>query len=142
MAGYKNAIHIFSSLLDVVSINMDFSEKLKIPLKKEPQSVHWSGAKIIVHFHILKKGSNKEYYYLSDQLIQDHAFSYLVLDEMLEDINHNQKGMKHLERVFLGNFDSGNLYTFFRESVMFLSVQAESKKGPFEHTNEKLLMIN
>ena len=60
MAGYKNAIHIFSSLLDVVSINMDFSEKLKIPLKKELQSVHWSGAKIIVHFRILKKGSNNE----------------------------------------------------------------------------------
>ena len=90
----------------------------------------------------MKKGSSKKYYYLSDQLIQDHAFSYLALDEILEDINHNQKGMKHLERVLLGNFDSGNLYTFFRESVMFLSVQAESKKGPFEHTNEKLLMIN
>ena len=37
---YGNAIHIFNSLFDTVSINIDFSEKLKILLKKEPQSVH------------------------------------------------------------------------------------------------------
>ena len=71
---------------------LSFSEKLKMPLKKEPQSVNWSGVEIIVHSGLLKKDSNKEYHcYLSNDLIQDHAFVNLVLDEMLEDINHDQK---------------------------------------------------
>ena len=30
--GYRNVIHIFNSQFDRVSINIDFSEKLKIPL--------------------------------------------------------------------------------------------------------------
>ena len=85
--------------------------------------------------------------FLSDDLIQNHAFSNLVLDEMLQNINHGQKGMKHLEGVFLERkFDSDNLYTipkkpksafFFKEIVVL-----ELKKGHFELTNEELLMIN
>ena len=64
---------------------------MKIPLKKEPQSLHWSGIEIIVHYGILKKGGSKEYHcYLSDDLIQDHAFVNLVLDEMIDEINHDQ----------------------------------------------------
>ena len=49
--------------------------------------------------------------FLSDDLIQNHAFSNLVLDEMLQN-NHGPKGMKHPEGVFLERkFDSDNLYT-------------------------------
>ena len=107
---YRNAIHIFNSLFDV-SINTDFSEKLKIPLKKERQSVHWSVVEIIVH-SIFRKDGNKEYHcYVSDNLIQDRAFNNLVLDEMLQDINYDQKGIKNLVGVFLERkFDCGKLY--------------------------------
>ena len=59
--------------------------------------------------------------------------------------------MKHLERVFLERkFDSDNLCTipkkpksafFIRESMVFPSMQHESKKGHFELTNEEFLMI-
>ena len=69
-----------------------------------------------------------------------------MLDEMLEDINHDQKRMKHLEGVFLEKkLDSDILYTipkmpksifFFSENVVFVSVQIESKKGYFGLTNE------
>ena len=53
-----------------MSINIDFSEKLEIPLKNKPQPVHLSGFEIIVHSGILKKDGNKDYnYYLSDDLI-------------------------------------------------------------------------
>ena len=76
----------------------------------------------------------------------------MVLDEMLQDINHDQKGMKHFDGGFLiRKFNSDNLYTkpkkpksafFFKESAVFLSVQLELKKGHFELTNEELLMID
>ena len=70
----------------------------------------------------------------------------------LEEINHDQKRMKHLEEVLLEKkFDSDNLYTipkkpksafFFRESVVFPLVHLESKKRHFELTNEELLIMN
>ena len=57
-----------------MSINTDLLEKLKIPLKKEPQFAQWSGVEITVHSGILKKYGNKEYHcYLSGDLIQDNA---------------------------------------------------------------------
>ena len=107
----------------------------------------------MVHAGILRKYSNKEYHcYLSDDLTYDHAISNLVLDKMLQDINHDRKGMKHLEGVYLERkFHSGNLYTipqkpksafYFRESVVFPSLQLELKKGRFELANEELLMIS
>ena len=70
----------------------------------------------------------------------------------LEEINHDQKRMKHLEGVLLEKkFDSDNLYAipkkpksafFFRESVVFPLVHLESKKRHFELTNEELLIMN
>ena len=76
----------------------------------------------------------------------------MILDKVLEDINHGQKRMKYIEGALLGRqYDCDNLYTitkkpksafFFRENVVFASVQLESKKGHFELTNEELLMIN
>ena len=54
-------------------------------------SVHWSGIEIIVHSGILNKDDNKEYHcYLSEDLIQGHAFSNLVLDKIFKDINHHE----------------------------------------------------
>ena len=56
-----------------------------------------------------------------------------------------KKGMTPLDGIFLKRwFNHDNLYTlskkpkstfFFRESVLFLSVQLESEKGHFELTN-------
>ena len=89
----KILLTITLKILKIDEFNfVTFLEKLTILLKKEPQSVHWSGVEIIVHSGILRKDSNKEYHcYLSDDLIQNHAFSNLILDEMLQDINHGQK---------------------------------------------------
>ena len=73
-------------------------------------------------------------------------------EDMEDGFGHiTKKRMKHLEGLFLERkFDFDNLYTiskrpnstfFFKESVMFPSVQLESKKGYFEITHEELLMI-
>ena len=92
LKNYRNAIHVFNSLVDAESIDIDCLQKFKIPLNKEPQPVHRSGVEIIVHSGILKKDGNKEYHcYLSEDRIQDHAFVNRVQDEMLEEINHDQK---------------------------------------------------
>ena len=89
----KILLTITLKILKIDEFNfVTFLEKLTILLKKEPQPVHLSGVEIIVQSGILRKDSNKEYHcYLSDDLIQNHAFSNLILDEMLQDINHGQK---------------------------------------------------
>ena len=84
--------------------------------------------------------------------MQDHVFSNLLPDEMLENIDHDQKRMKQLEGALLEKiFDFDNLYTiskkskfafFFSETIVFLSVQLEPKNAHFQFTNDDLLMIN
>ena len=74
----------------------------------------------------------------------------------MEDVENGfghviKKGMKHLEGVFLERkFDCDSLYTipkkpkspfFFREIMVFKSMQLESKKGHFELNNDELLFI-
>ena len=70
---------------------LHFSEQLKVPLKYEPQDLHWSNLQVIVHSGILEDSGMKEYHaYLSDDIIQDHVFVSKVLDEMLADTEHSK----------------------------------------------------
>ena len=54
LRNYSNTIHTFNNMFDDVSLDIDFSEKLKVPLKYELQSMHWTGVEIIIHSGILK----------------------------------------------------------------------------------------
>ena len=70
---------------------LHFSEQLKVPLKYEPQSLHWINLQVIVHSGILEDSGMKEYHaYLSDDIIQDHVFVSKVLDEMLAGTEHSK----------------------------------------------------
>ena len=97
--GYRNVIHIFNSQFDRVSINIDFSEKLEIPLKKHPVCPLgrcWFKSIPVSWKRVATKSINVIV------LIQGNAFSKLVLDEiMLEDINHDHEELKNLKEVFL-----------------------------------------
>ena len=62
-----------------------------------------------------------------------------------------KKGMQHFEGIFLEKkFDSKKQYTipkkaktafFYRESIVFPSVQLQAKKGHYELSDDELLMI-
>ena len=78
-------------MFDALFLELDFSEKLKVPLKYEPQSMHWTGVEVIVHSGILKDHGEKKYHaYLSYDLIQDHVFVNITLDEMLQSVDHRE----------------------------------------------------
>ena len=54
--------------------------------------MHWSNATVIVHSGIVKDSGEKTYHpYLSDDVIQDHVFVGIVLDELLLDIDVDGK---------------------------------------------------
>ena len=51
---YRSAIHTFRNMFDGVFLDIDFSENLKLPVKFEPQSMHWCHEAVTVHSGILK----------------------------------------------------------------------------------------
>ena len=44
LKNYRSVIHKFKELFDSVNLDVDFSEKLKVPLKYEPQSMYWTNS--------------------------------------------------------------------------------------------------
>ena len=72
---YRNTQSIFESLLDSVSIHIDFAENLTAPVKYESQSLHWSHEQVTVHSGIMKvKGEETYHPYFSDSLKHDQVF--------------------------------------------------------------------
>lgn len=84
---YRTVIHKFKELNDYIDIDIDFSENLKVPVKYEPQSMHWSHLQITVHSGLMKIGDEKTYHpYLSHDQQHDQMFVQCVLEKMLSGI--------------------------------------------------------
>ena len=63
LKNYISAIHMFNSLFDVGSPDIYFSEKMKLTLKKEPQSVcAWVRCLDYSSWWYLEEDGNKEYH--------------------------------------------------------------------------------
>ena len=89
MLKYRNTESIFESLFDSVLIDIDFAENLTVPVKYEPQSLHWCHEQVTVHSGIMKVKGEKTYHsYFSDSLRLDQVFVKKVLEEMLSDIGN------------------------------------------------------
>ena len=83
---YRNTVKTAISLFDCIEIDLDFSEKLKVPLKYEPQSMHWTNSQVIVHSGISKVSGEKTYHpYFSDDKVQDYVFVSIALSEMMNE---------------------------------------------------------
>ena len=67
-----------------VIIDADFSENLTVPVKYEPQSMHWAHEQVNIHSGITKVSGEKIYHpYFSDDKSHDVVFTDLVNKEML-----------------------------------------------------------
>ena len=74
----------------MAELGLDFSENITLPVKEEPQSLHWGGCKaeITVHSGISRSNGNKTYHaHISDNLTHDQAFVKIVVQEMLDHIS-------------------------------------------------------
>jgi len=81
---YRNVIKSFKEHFDTILVDIDFSENLSIPVKYEPQSMHWSHQQITVHSGLMKYQGEKTYHpYLSADRKHDQHFVHCVLEEML-----------------------------------------------------------
>ena len=75
---------------------LHFSEQLKVPLKYEPQDLHWSNLQVIVHSGILDDSGMKEYHAVECHFIDNskmkvlhensHAPVYLFISDKIQPI--------------------------------------------------------
>ena len=83
---YNNTIDVFCDSFDALFI--DFSENLSLPVKFEPQSLHWHKTQVSVHSGIMKIHGEKSYHpYVSNDRKYDQKFVKLVLKEMLDTVD-------------------------------------------------------
>ena len=85
---YRSTINEFREFYDNILIDIDFSENLSIPVKFEPQSLHWCHEQVTIHSGILKVGGKKSYHpYVSNERRHDQPFVHIVLEKMLEEVD-------------------------------------------------------
>ena len=85
---YRTCIKIFNENFDTLSIDVDFSENLSIPVKSEPQSLHWSHEQVTIHSGIMKLQGEKSYHpYISNDKKHDQHFVHVALQEMLKKVS-------------------------------------------------------
>lgn len=84
---FRSTHERFIDLFDSIYLDIDFSENLTIPVKHEPQSLHWHKEQVSVHSGILKHLGEKSYHpYFSDSKTHDQVFVNAVLKEMLNTV--------------------------------------------------------
>ncbi|XP_066932940.1 uncharacterized protein [Clytia hemisphaerica] len=82
---YRKTLSMFKERFDTILLDVDFSENLSIPVKYEPQSLHWSHQQVTVHSGISKIRGEKSYHaYVSDDLKHDQHFVQVSIMEMLK----------------------------------------------------------
>ena len=84
---FRTTFPIFLSQLDsdnIPNLSLDFSENLTLPIRFEPQSMHWVKTQISIHCGILKTQDIKIYHGMfSDNKTHDQCYSALALEENL-----------------------------------------------------------
>ena len=84
---YHSTVKEFREHFNTISIDIDFSENLSIPVKYEPQSMHWSHEQVTVHSGILKTPTTKSYHpYISNDTKHDHHFVQKCVKKMLSEV--------------------------------------------------------
>ena len=89
---YRIAITNVRAMFDSLFIDIDFSENLKLPVKFEPQSLHWCHETITMNFGIVKLHREKSYRsFVFDDKKYDQTFVKHVFEEMLETVENISK---------------------------------------------------
>lgn len=95
---FRSSINIFKNFYNHIEIDIDFSENLSIPIKFEPQSMHWSQAQVTVHSGILKVDGEKYYCpEVSDDLKHDQKFGKLAIDGILKLVTIKEDSVVMIE---------------------------------------------
>ena len=89
MRHYRNCLQQVLNFHDRCALlDADFAENLTVPVKYEPQSLHWCHQQVSIHSGITKFSGEKIYHaYFSDDRTHDVVFTDLALREMLASLD-------------------------------------------------------
>ena len=97
------------------------SENLSVPVRFEPQSMHWHHGQVTVYSGILKTQGAKSYHsYISDDHTHDQQFVYVALKKMLEGKNVDAGAYVVIE--------SDNCSSQYKSAEHFFTVQQISNQ--------------
>ena len=112
---YRNTIHNVHQLFNAAVIDVDFSENLQVPVKYEPQSLHWSHEQVTVHSGLMKFEGEKSYHpYLSDDKKHDQHVVEVALCEMIKELPTIPKTLI---------IESDNCSQQYKSAMHFFSIQ-------------------
>jgi len=118
---YRSTVKEMQDHFNTISIDIDFSENLSVPVKFEPQSLHWFHQQVTVHSGLLKNEGEKSYHaYLSDDRKHDQAFVKVVIEEMLEETN-----IENQEYIII---ESDNCSSQYKSAAHFQDMKELSQK--------------
>ena len=74
---YRYSIHKVLQNVHAVHLDVDFAENYSIPVKYEPQSLHWSHEQVTIHSGIFKLSTGHKSYhpYVSDDRKHNQHFA-------------------------------------------------------------------
>ena len=87
---FRSTIHTLRNHFATANLSVDLSENLKVPVKKEPQGMHWSHIQVTVHSAVLKTSQGKQYHpYLSEDRKHDQQLTKVAIKKVIRHINDN-----------------------------------------------------
>ena len=119
---YRKTIKPLTDALNAVYMDIDFAENLTVPVKYQPQSLHWAQEQVTVHSGLIKVNGAKSYHpYFSDTKLHDHVFVKIAMDEMLSEVNN----MNSFDAVVI---ESDNCTAQYKSAKHFNDLQKLSNR--------------
>ena len=82
---FRSVIHEFREQHHALWIDVDLSENLKVPVKEEPQALHWSHEQITVRSGIVKVNGHKVYHpYLSADRVHNQQMVVTAINKIID----------------------------------------------------------
>ena len=114
---YQTVLPIFKEYFAGVLMDVDYSKNLSIPVKFEPQSLHWSHAQVTVHSGMVKTPTEKTYHpYISDEKKHDQVFAQLCIEHMMNEITVDHKKLPVV-------IESDNCRSQYKSALYFWGMQ-------------------
>ena len=110
---YRYLIHKVLQNIDAVHLDVDFAENLSIPVKCEPQSLHWSHEQVTIHSRIVPTGHKCYHPYVSDDRKHNQHLPQSCLEKMLEALEVQAFDMSNVL------IESGNCSGQYKSSPHF-----------------------
>jgi hypothetical protein len=89
---------VLENFENLTHLSIDFSENLTVPVKQEPQSLHWYKEQKTIHNVVMRNNEGKSYHpHFSDDLTKDQEFVTVSLREILDNTEIKSNDMLIIE---------------------------------------------